>query len=157
MNRKPHILIVDDDRSLCKATRAFLKSEGYQVDVAYNGKEATEKAEEKIYDVVLLDIKLPDIDGTELLELLAKKAPSLVKIMVTGYPSLPSAIKAVKEHASDYILKPVDPVKLLGIIEEALLRKRQEELMTEEKIRSFVESRTQKLLQNARAYMSEKH
>lgn len=98
----------------------FFKKSGYEIEVAETGKEAIEKAENHNYDLALVDIRLPDMDGTDLLAKLKKPLQNTVKIMITGFPSLETGVKALDEGADAYLVKPVKPQELLMLIEEKL-------------------------------------
>ena len=147
MKERASILLVDDDPDICKTLSLILKGEGYSIDVANSGAEAIEKSKEKVYNVALLDIVLPDMTGTELLKKLHETTPKMIKIMVTGYPNLQNAVEALNYNADAYLIKPVNYEKLLKVIEEKLEKQREEETITAEKIAAFVKARTQKLLQ----------
>jgi DNA-binding NtrC family response regulator len=138
---------VDDDPDICKTLSLILEGEGYSVDVANSGVEAIEKSKEKVYNVALLDIVLPDMAGTELLKKLHETTPKMIKIMVTGYPNLQNAVEALNYNADAYLIKPVNHEKLLEVIREKLEKQREEETITVEKIAAFVKTRTQRLLQ----------
>lgn len=147
MKRKASILVVDDDENICKTLSLILESRGYKVDVAYSGEKAIEKSKAKAYNIALLDIVLPDIQGTKLLKKLRETTPKMIKIMVTGYPKLENAIEALNYNADAYMTKPVNPENLIKVIEEKLEKQRREEIMTVEKIEAFVKTRTQRLLE----------
>lgn len=114
------ILIVDDDKSILRTFTRILQKSGYEVEIAETGKEAMEKVEKRFYDLALVDIRLPDIDGTDLLAQLKKQLQHTIKIMITGFPSLETGVKALDEGADAYLVKPVKPQELLSIIEEKL-------------------------------------
>jgi two-component system response regulator HydG len=116
------ILVVDDDKSILRTFTRILQKNGYKIDVAETGKEAIEKADSRHYDLVLVDIRLPDMDGTDLLVKMKKQLQSTIKIMITGFPSLESGVKALDEGADAYLVKPVKPEELLMLIEEKLKR-----------------------------------
>jgi len=147
LKERASILLVDDDPDICKTLSLILEGEGYSIDVANSGAEAIEKSKEKVYNVALLDIVLPDMTGTELLKKLHETTPKMIKIMVTGYPNLQNAVEALNYNADAYLIKPVNYEKLLKVIEEKLEKQREEETITAEKIAAFVKARTQKLLQ----------
>jgi two-component system response regulator HydG len=88
--------------------------------VAETGKEAMEKAEKRHYDLALVDIRLPDMDGTDLLVKMKDTMRDTVKIMITGFPSLETGVRALDEGADAYLVKPVKPDELLMLIEEKL-------------------------------------
>jgi len=117
------ILIVDDDKSILRTFARILQKNGYEIDVVETGKEALEKADAKKYDLALLDIRLPDMDGTELLAKMKKQLQTTIKIMITGFPSLETGVKALDEGADAYLVKPVKPEELLMLIEEKMKNK----------------------------------
>ncbi len=119
---KKTILVVDDDKSILRTFTRILQKSGYEIEVAETGKEAIEKAENRHYDLALVDIRLPDMDGTDLLARLKKQLQHTVKIMITGFPSLETGVKALDEGADAYLVKPVKPQELLMLIEEKLNR-----------------------------------
>ena len=99
---KKTILVVDDDKSILRTFTRILQKSGYEIDVAETGKEAMEKTESRHYDLALVDIRLPDMDGTDLLAKLKKQLQHTVKIMITGFPSLETGVKALDEGADAY-------------------------------------------------------
>jgi DNA-binding response OmpR family regulator len=117
------ILVVDDDKSILRTFTRILQKNGYEIDVAETGKEAVEKADSRRYDLALVDIRLPDMDGTDLLAKIKKQLQNTIKIMITGFPSLESGVKALDEGADAYLVKPVKPEELLMLIEEKLKSK----------------------------------
>jgi DNA-binding NtrC family response regulator len=119
------ILVIDDDESIRRTTAAILRNEGYVVDTAENGKEAIRRSNADVYSVALIDFRLPDMEGTELLTALRETTPKTVKIMVTGYPTVQNAIECVNKHADGYFVKPVNYDKLLNTIKK-LIQKEQE-------------------------------
>ena len=140
------ILIVDDDTSICRTLSLILEDKGHTVQTANTGKEAIEKCSKTMFDAAILDIKLPDIEGTDLLKALPQATSKMVKVVFTGYPELKSAVKALNNGADAYLMKPVDPPTLVKTIKEKLQRKANTEKMTEEKITEFLQTRTQQLL-----------
>lgn len=121
---KKTILVVDDDKSILRVFTRILQKSGYEIAVAETGKEAIEKAETGRYDVALVDVRLPDMDGTELLSRMQKTMHDAVKIMITGFPSLENGVKALDEGADAYLVKPVKPEELLILIKEKLKSKK---------------------------------
>ena len=117
---KKTILVVDDDKSILRTFTRILQKSGYEIDTAETGKEAMEKTENRHYDLALVDIRLPDMDGTDLLAKLKKQLQHTVKIMITGFPSLETGVKALDEGADAYLVKPVKPQELLVLLEEKL-------------------------------------
>jgi len=122
------ILVVDDDTEVRKTLSSILFEEGYSVETVENGKQATRVAEKSRFDVALIDIKLPDMEGTELLQKLKEKQPHIVMIIITGFPTLENAIKTINEGADGYILKPYDVQKLLEMIRKHLKKETAEHI-----------------------------
>ena len=145
MNEKKNILVVDDDEVIATSFKAILQAEGYSVDTAKTGKEAIEKSKTTFYNLALLDIRLPDMEGTTLLTEIHKTLPKMMKIMVTGYPSLENAVAAVNLGADAYVMKPVSPDELLTVVAEKLKEQEEADKMSEEKMANWVESRIRKL------------
>ena len=114
------ILVVDDDKSILRTFTRILQKNGYKIDTAETGREAIERADKKHYDLALVDIRLPDMDGTDLLVKIRKQLKNTIKIMITGFPSLESGVKALDEGADAYLVKPVKPEELLMLIREKL-------------------------------------
>jgi DNA-binding NtrC family response regulator len=115
-----NILVVDDDTELRKVLSSILSEEGYSVKTVENGKQAIEVSEKKRFDLALIDIKLPDMEGTELLHRLKEKQPHIVTVIITGFPTIQNAMGAVNEGADGYILKPFEIRKLLEAIRKHL-------------------------------------
>jgi two-component system nitrogen regulation response regulator NtrX len=145
---KKKILIVDDDEGICKTLGLILEDEGFIIDVANSGKEALKKSETSNYNVVLLDIRLPDIEGTKLLKAFRQSTPKMIKIMMTGFPQIGNAIEALNLGADAYFMKPVHPDDVIKTIREKLEVQTKEEALTEEKLTAFLEARTKELLDN---------
>lgn len=142
---KASILIVEDDTNIRETLSSILQQNGYSTDTAENGHEAIKKSHTKFFNLALLDIKLPDIEGTKLLTKMHGNMPKMVKIMITGYPSLENAVEAVNLGADAYIVKPVKPEKLLLLIEEKLEKQRTADKMTEDKVTEWIKTRARKI------------
>jgi DNA-binding NtrC family response regulator len=142
---KPSILIVEDDTNIRETLSTILQQKGYNTDTAKNGQEALQKSQTKFFNMALLDIKLPDMEGTKLLTTMHETLPKMMKIMITGYPSLENAVEALNQGADAYIIKPVKPEKLLALIEEKLEKQSQAENMTEEKVTEWIKTRARKI------------
>jgi DNA-binding NtrC family response regulator len=113
---KPSILIIDDDKTILKAFTRVFQRKGYFVAVAEAGKEAAEKINSNHYDVALIDLCLPDMEGTALFPLIQRTSPWTVKIMLTGKANMKNSIKG-----ADVLLeKPITVDKLLSVIDSKL-------------------------------------
>jgi len=145
MGETARILVVEDNESIRKVLEAILEEEGYVVDTAENGKEAIRKSNAKFYNLALIDIRLPDMEGTKLLTAMKETTPKMVKIMITGYPSLQNAIEAVNKGADAYILKPFDMDNVLNKIREHLKKQQEAKKYSQEKVKEFIETRVKEL------------
>ncbi|MGD0070791.1 MAG: response regulator [Candidatus Bathyarchaeia archaeon] len=148
MDKHARILVVDDDETIRNTIKAILEDEGYLVDSAATGSEAVQKTKKTAYNVALLDIRLPDMEGVELLKLMKDTVPRTRKIMVTGYPSMQNAIAALNKNADAYLVKPVDIAKLLNTVKEQLQLQENEREFSEQKVAEFIETRVKELSPN---------
>jgi len=139
------ILVVDDDESIRKTLAAILEDQGYVVDTAESGREAIEKSNTQFFNLALVDIRLPDIEGTRLLTAMKETIPPMVKIIITGYPSLQNAVEAVNKGADAYILKPLNIDNVLSTIKEHLKKQQEAKIYSEEKVTEFIETRAKEL------------
>lgn len=145
MGESARILVVDDDESIRKVLKTILEEEGYTVDTAKNGKEAIRKTNEEFYNLTLIDIRLSDMEGTELLTRMKDTLPKMRKIIITGYPSLQNAIEALNKGADAYVLKPFDMDKVLKTIRKQLKKQEEEQKYSQEKVAEFIETRVREL------------
>ncbi len=122
--RKGRILIVDDETVVRDSLASWFDSEGYETGVAAGGREALTAIQKTQYDLALLDIKMPGMDGMELQKKLREADPELTVIIMTGYASVETAVQALKAGAYDYITKPIDPDELVHLVSNALGHKR---------------------------------
>ena len=144
MDKYARILVVDDE-AIRNTMKIILEDEGYLVDLAGTGAEAVEKTEKTAYNIALLDIRLPDMEGVELLKLLKDTTPRTRKILVTGYPSMQNAIAALNKNADAYLIKPVNVEKLLSMVKEQLQLQESEKEFSEAKVAEFIETRAKEL------------
>jgi len=114
------VLVVDDEKVVCNSCQKILSKEGYKVDVALSAQEALKKFRSSGFDVVIADWKMPEIDGIEIARKIKKENPGTVVIMITGYPSVESSIKALRSGVSDYVPKPFTPEELSDAVVRAL-------------------------------------
>lgn len=117
------ILIVDDDKIILSILTKFLQKSGYQTDVAETSREALEKVKNQYYDVAIMDIKLPDMEGTDLLLIMNRTSPRTTKIMMTGFASKENRDRSLNRGADAYLVKPIAPQQLLSTIKEKLSAK----------------------------------
>ena len=112
------VLIIDDDKSILNILSKILGKSGFIVDTAESGQEAMNKLATKTYSIALIDVRLQDTNGLDLLNQIQKIAPKMRKIILTGYPSDEDRIKALERGADYYLAKPVDSEKLVEIIRD---------------------------------------
>lgn len=114
------VLLIEDNTSLAKLIEMFLTSEDIDNDVASNGFEGLQKISEKDYDVVITDIRMPGISGTEVLEKISVSHPDIPVIIITAHGNIPDAVAAIKKGAYDYLTKPFENEDLLNSIRKAM-------------------------------------
>ncbi|MCR4406087.1 MAG: response regulator [Anaerolineae bacterium] len=133
MGNKARILIVDDEPGMCEFLEYLLEGEGYEVSTALSGAEGLLRLEENGFALVLADIKMPGMDGIELLRRVRELDKNVVFVVMTAYASMETAIKAIKYGAYDYLGKPFeDTDKILAVIERGVAR--YQELAAEERL-----------------------
>lgn len=120
MAAKNRILVVDDEEALRTVLSAELEGEGYLVSTAGDGEQAIKLIGSQVYNLILLDIKMPNVDGFEVLKFVKQKQPSTKVIMLTGFADLKNAIESKKLGAEDFVSKPYDLVDLLTTVERVL-------------------------------------
>ena len=123
MTEQPRILIVDDEQIVRESLTNWLKEESYQVEAAENGIQALEKIRQAPFQVVLLDLKMPGMDGLQVLMEVKKEFPDIEVIIMTAYGSVNTAVEAIKSGAYDYIVKPFDPEEVALLIKKILEHK----------------------------------
>ena len=114
------ILVVDDEATAGRSIEKILARKGFTVDVASSADEGLSRMEKELFELVLLDIMMPQVSGIQLLEIIKQKWPNLKVMMVTGYPSIETAVQATKLGAFDYISKPFTPDELREKVDQAL-------------------------------------
>ena len=119
----PRILVVDDEIIVCESCQRILEEEGYEVEIALSGKEAFEKMKEHPHDLVITDLKMPGIDGMEVLKVVRKEYPDTIVIMITGFSTVETAVEAMKQGAFDYIPKPFTPDEVSIVVKKAFEQK----------------------------------
>ena len=117
---KKKALVIDDEQIVLESVSALLTEEGFEVDVSLHGRQGLDWAIERNYDVVLTDIRMPDIGGMKVLRDVKRINPTLPVIMITGYASVESAVQAMKLGAAEYIEKPFEPEQLLDAVSRAI-------------------------------------
>lgn len=142
---KARILIIDDDENIRKVLQTILEDEGYIVETAETAKKGIEISEKAFCNLALIDVRLPDMEGIELLSKLRTTKPKMRKIIVTGYPTLQNAVSAVNKGADAYVMKPFEVEKILQTIREQLKKQEEEQRYSENMVVEFIETRVKAL------------
>jgi DNA-binding NtrC family response regulator len=145
MDKITRILIVDDDENIRKVLLAILEDKGYAVESVGTAKEAVEKSKRKFYNLALIDLRLPDMEGIELLTKMRDTTPKMRKVIITGYPTLQNAVDAVNRGADAYIVKPFDVENVLSTIDHQLRKQQEEKKYSQDKVAEFIEARVKEL------------
>jgi DNA-binding NtrC family response regulator len=120
MSNARRVLVVDDEPIVNESCRRVLGEEGYDVDTTESGQEGLQRACARAYDLVITDLKMPDLDGMDLIRALRERRPATPVLVITGYASVMSAVRAVRLGVCDYIEKPFTPMRLTKAVHEAL-------------------------------------
>jgi DNA-binding NtrC family response regulator len=113
-------LVIDDEQIVLDSVKKILADEDYEVDVSLRGREGIDMARQKQYDIVLTDIRMPDIGGMRVLREVKRAKPSLPVVIITGYATVASSVQAMKLGATDYLEKPFGPEELVKSVASAL-------------------------------------
>ncbi len=135
----PRVLAVDDEQVVCESIRRVLAAEGYEVATSTSSRSGLELLKKERFDLLLLDIKMPEMDGIELLKAARDVSPETEVVIITGYATIETAVEAIKLGAFDYLEKPVSPPQLLVATARALERKQLVDLTR--RLRSELETR----------------
>lgn len=119
----PHILLMEDETNLAKGLQMVLEEQGYEVDVAITGESALEKLGRRCFDLLVADLRLPDMDGMEVVRQVRQQLPDTQAIVITGYPSVASAVESAKIGVYDYLRKPFSEDELKTAVHGALKTK----------------------------------
>jgi len=129
----PKILLIEDDISFCKLLERFLEKKAFDVTIAFSAEEARLYIKKESFDLILTDLRLPDADGIVLMSEFKTSHPEIPVILMTGYSDVNTAVKAIKNGASDYISKPFNPDEVLLVITNALQTAPTEKVVVKEK------------------------
>ena len=124
MNDKANILIVDDEEVVRLSHLRSLENTDCNARAAEDGRQAISVMEEQAFDVVLLDLRMPDLDGMDVLKTIKQRWPASEVVVITGYPSIETAKEAVRLGAFNYLTKPLDPNELRKAANDAVTQKR---------------------------------
>lgn len=152
------ILIIDDEKNIRNTLKKALETEDYRVDLAKNGQEGISKAEQKNFDIIMLDLKLPDIEGTKVLEKIREEEIDTPVLVITGYGSVESAVKVMKLGAIDYLEKPFNPAQIKEQVKEIIARKEISPIAGEQEIEEKIsEENIEQLIARAKSAINERN
>lgn len=120
MKEHPSILVVDDELLIRDLLYDFFSGQGWNISVAENGEKALEIMKSKQVDLVLTDLKMPEMDGLQLTDELKRNHPNIPVVVMTGYPSVDTAVTALRQRVHDYVVKPFNINQLFKTIDSAL-------------------------------------
>src|SRR5687767_8001482 len=118
------ILLIEDDLTFSRILEGFLTKKGYQITTCHKGKDGLKAFESKTFDFILLDYRLPDTTGMDILLEIRKTNTAIPVVMMTSFTDIRTAVKAIKSGAYEYITKPVNPDELLMILQQALKKEK---------------------------------
>ncbi|MEJ2136359.1 MAG: NADH-quinone oxidoreductase subunit NuoE [Desulfofustis sp.] len=119
----PQVLIMEDEASVAKGLGMVLSEEGYNVDLAMTGRSALDTFNQKMFDLLVADLRLPDIDGMEVIKQVKRRRPDTEVLVITGYSTVTTAVEAMKLGASDYLSKPFTEDEFIAAVKGALVTK----------------------------------
>jgi DNA-binding NtrC family response regulator len=124
MTEKTKVLIVDDEEIVCRSYLRSLAGAHCSVHVAWNGQEALDALDQQRFDLVLLDLRMPGMDGMAVLKTIKQTWPDTQVVIITGYPTIETAKEAVRLGAYDYLAKPVGPSEVINAANDAVMQKK---------------------------------
>jgi DNA-binding response OmpR family regulator len=122
-SRAVEILVLDDDPDTGEVLRHYLGKEGFKVDVITSPRAGLEQVAKQQYHILILDMRMPEMNGIEVLNAIRERDKDLAVIVLTGYPSVETAVASLKGGVADYVEKPIDPVKLVASVREVIRSK----------------------------------
>ena len=141
----PRILVIDGDKTVRRTIAAMLQAQGYLTETVETGKEAIEKSKTSFYNLVITDVRLPDMMGTEAICMMKETVPPMIKIIIAGYATLPKAVDAVNDGADACILIPTEPEKLLNVVKKGLKKQENAKKFSEQRMADYIETRVRQL------------
>lgn len=117
---KRKILVVDDEDTVCRSIKKALQREDYDIDVALSGEDGLKMQQQKDYDVIIVDLMMPGLNGMDLLKSLKAISPGVQVVMITGYPTMKNTLQAMQIGAFDFLPKPFLPYDLRNLVTRAL-------------------------------------
>jgi len=122
---QPQVLLMEDESSVAEGLRMVLHEEGFDVDLAMTGQSALDSWSQKKFDLLVADLRLPDMDGMEVIKRVKEERPQTPVIVITGYASVPSAVEAMKRGVDDYLPKPFTDEEFMVRVDKVLKERRE--------------------------------
>lgn len=122
-NRVVEILVLDDDPDTCEVLKHYLGKEGFRVEVANSPTRGLDLLEHQSFHILILDLRMPQMDGIQVLEKIREKDRDLAVIVLTGYPSVETAVASLKGGVADYVQKPIDKDRLVEVVRNVVRQK----------------------------------
>lgn len=145
MGETPRIIVIDGDKTIRRSIAALLEAEGMIVETAETGMEAIAKSNMNFYNLALINIRLSDMTGTDILPRMKETVPPMIKVMLSGYATVQKAIDAVNNGADACILIPTNPEKILTTVNRCLKKQELNKRYSEQKVSEFIETRVREL------------
>lgn len=149
MDKRARLLIVDDDPMILESLISILMAKGYDAKGASTGEEALSLLESNFFNALIVDLKLPDMTGLELLTRMKQTMPRIRKLILTGFSDTPSTMDDVNQKADAYLVKPFDPDNLLVLLEKNLDEQKEELRQTHERVLNYIKTRVRHLEETA--------
>ena len=130
---------MDDDKIILRSLQKALEMEKYSVDTAETGQQAIEKLKDQSFNLTLLDIKLPDMEGTELIKEIDKIRPEVKKIMITGFPTIENTRESLNAGADAFLVKPISPQQVLEVVRKKVKEQEENDNLSLEKVKKWIE------------------
>ncbi len=127
---RPHVLLVEDEVTVARGLQMVMDEEGYVVDTTHTGRGALDKVRTNTFDLMIADLRLPDIDGLEVIQQVREARPETKVVIITGYPSISTAVEAVKMGVSDYLRKPFTEDEFKAAVVSALSQRKKDSMET---------------------------
>lgn len=153
---KEKILIIDDEVDICQLLCKFLEKKGYSADYSITGKKGLKQLKKEDYDLVLLDFRLPDMDGSEALKAIKNQNPSTQVIIITGYSDVKTAVDCIKLGASEYVTKPIHPEEILHSVKSSLANKEEKKATNNSKTTNSTKPKQSKTFIEGKSSQSQK-
>jgi len=150
LQETPRILVISGNKTVRRSIAAILQAQEYLTETVETGKEAIEKSKSNFYNLVLTDVRLPDMMGTRAIFEMNETMPPMIKVIIADDSTLPKAVDAVNDGADACILIPTEPEKLINLVKKGLKKQENAKRFSEQLLAQFIETRTKEIVQTQR-------